>query len=56
MGTRADGQPNTTHAILIDAALETWEALNLDTMRHLSETISHRVHEIFEAGGWYTSY
>lgn len=48
--------PPTTHEHLIDAAQEAWDSLDLDIMRRLSETISHRVQAIIEAEGWYTSY
>ena len=47
---------DTTHSCLIDAAQEAWQALDLDIMKRLSETMPHRVQAIIEADGWYTKY
>jgi transposase len=47
---------DATHAYMIDCAQESWSVLDLDVMRHLSETMPHRVQAIIEAEGWYTSY
>jgi transposase len=47
---------DATHSFLIDAAQEAWQALDLNVMRHLSETMPHRVQAIIEAEGWYTKY
>jgi transposase len=52
------GMPNNeaTHTLLIDWAQEAWDALDLDVMKRLSETMPHRVQAIIEADGWYTKY
>lgn len=40
--------------ILVETAQQTWHGLNLDHMRHLSETIPHRMEATIESYGWYT--
>lgn len=45
-----------TKHILIETAQQAWSELDLDQMRHLSETMPHRVQAIIESGGWYTKY
>jgi transposase len=47
---------DTTHELLVAAAQEAWDALDLDIMVNLSETMPHRVQAIIEAEGWYTKY
>lgn len=45
-----------THEYMIGAAQEAWDHLDLDIMKHLSETMPHRVQAIIDAEGWYTKY
>jgi transposase len=47
---------DTTHTVLIAAAQEAWDALDLDILANLSATMPHRVQAIIEAEGWYTKY
>lgn len=43
-------------AILMDTAQEAWEQIEMRHLRHLSETMPHRVEAIIESQGWYTPY
>ena len=45
-----------TKAILIDTAQIAWDQLNLEHLKHLSETMPHRVQAIIDSQGWYTQY
>lgn len=45
-----------TKAILIDTAPIAWNQLNLEHLKHLSETMPHRVQVIIDSQGWYTQY
>ena len=44
------------HALLINAAQEAWDSLDLAIMENLSATMPHRVRAIIDAEGWYTKY
>ncbi|OQD67364.1 hypothetical protein PENANT_c321G09592, partial [Penicillium antarcticum] len=45
-----------TLELLLEAAQEAWEALDIDLFKHLSETMPHRVADVIKYGGWHTSY
>lgn len=45
-----------TKAILIDTAQIAWVQLSLEHLKHLSETMPHRVQAIIDSEGWYTPY
>ncbi|KAJ5108255.1 hypothetical protein N7456_004930 [Penicillium angulare] len=50
--------PDTTETleILVSAAQEAWSDIDLSILENLADTMPHRVQEIIENGGWYTSY
>jgi transposase len=41
---------------IVATAQLAWDKLNLDHLKHLSETMPHRVQAIIESQGWYTPY
>jgi transposase len=43
-------------ALLIKATKEAWQAINEKILKHLSNTMPHRVQAILAANGWYTKY
>jgi hypothetical protein len=45
-----------TKEILVETAQIAWERLDLDHLKHLSDTMPHRVQAIIESEGWYTPY
>jgi hypothetical protein len=45
-----------TKAILVATAQRAWDQLNLEHLKHLSETMPHRLQAIIESQGWYTMY
>jgi hypothetical protein len=47
---------NEIKAILVETAQIAWERLDLDHLKHLSDTMPHRVQGIIESEGWYTPY
>lgn len=46
----------TTLDILVDAAQEAWDTLEINIFEHLSETKPHRVSDVIKYEGWHTSY
>ena len=46
----------STLDILLEAAQEAWESLNIEIFEHLSETMPHRVADVIKYEGWHTSY
>lgn len=50
--------PNSVSTIdlLLEAAQEAWECLNIDLLKHLSQTMPHRVADVIKCEGWHTSY
>ena len=46
----------STLELLLEAAQEAWEALDIDLFKHLSETMPHRVADVIKYSGWHTSY
>jgi hypothetical protein len=47
---------STTLEILVDAAQEAWDALDINIFEHLSETMPYRVADVLKYEGWHTSY
>ena len=47
---------DTTKEILVATAQQAWDELDLDHLKHLSETMPNRVEAIIESQGWYTPY
>ena len=45
-----------TLELLLEAAQEAWEALDINLFKHLSETMPHRVADVIKYDGWHTSY
>ena len=45
-----------TKAILVETAQQAWERIDLEHLKHLSETMRHRVQTIIDSQGWYTPY
>ncbi|EKV05087.1 Transposable element tc3 transposase, putative [Penicillium digitatum PHI26] len=45
-----------TKAISVATAQLAWDQLDLDHLKHLSETMPNRVEAIIESQGWYTPY
>ncbi|KAJ5512190.1 hypothetical protein N7463_001742 [Penicillium fimorum] len=50
------GNNDTTKEILVATAQQAWDELELRHLKHLSETMPHRVEAIIESQGWYTPY
>lgn len=50
--------PNSvsTLDLLLEAAQEAWESLDIEIFKHLSETMPHRVADVIKYEGWHTSY
>lgn len=50
--------PNSesTLELLLKAAQEAWENLDIEILKHLSETMPHRVADVIKYEGWHTSY
>jgi len=46
----------TTLDLLVDAAQEAWEGLDIEMFKHLSDTMPHRVADVIKYEGWHTSY
>jgi hypothetical protein len=45
-----------TLQLLIQAAIEAWNAIDERVLHNLCHTMPHRVQAILQADGWYTSY
>lgn len=45
-----------TLEIIVSVAQEAWSEIDLSILENLADTIPHRVQQILENNGWYTSY
>jgi hypothetical protein len=42
--------------LVISAAQEAWSEMDTDMLDNLAVTMPHRVKQVLDNGGWYTSY
>jgi hypothetical protein len=45
-----------TKDILVETVQIAWDRLDLGVLKHLSDTMPHRVQAIIDSEGWYTKY
>ena len=52
------GMPDNDETLefVISVAQEAWSYIDIDMLQNLAVTMPHRVQQVLEHGGWYTSY
>jgi len=56
LGASPRSDTEETRLRIIAAAQECWADIEVEILRHLSDTMPNRVAAVLEAEGWYTKY